>query len=129
VVEAQRVPGLLERLELVGMPVAHDGQVTLGRAQVLADRDDLDLALAQPAEGVDHLVERLPEADHEPDFVATSSPAMCLAFSSTRDERSKVEPRRATEYSRGTTSTLWLKTWGRSARTVASGISCRGSPA
>ena len=32
-------------------------------------------------------------------------------------------PRRATGYSRGTTSTLWLKTSGRSAITFASGIS------
>ena len=38
-------------------------------------------------------------------------------------ERSQVEPRRATGYRRGTTSTLWLKTSGRSAITLASGIS------
>ena len=34
-----------------------------------------------------------------------------------------MEPRRATGYSRGATSTLWLKTSGRSAITFASGIS------
>ena len=58
-----------------------------------------------------------------PDFVVTSSPAYSLAFLRTRLERSQVEPRRATGYRRGTTSTLWLKTSGRSAITLASGIS------
>ena len=53
----------------------------------------------------------------------TSSPAISLAFLSTRQERSNFEPRRATGYRRGTTSTLWLNTSGRSAITLASGIS------
>ena len=53
----------------------------------------------------------------------TSSPPISLALRSTRQERSNVEPRRATGYRRGTTSTLWLKTSGRSAMTFASGIS------
>ena len=53
----------------------------------------------------------------------TSSPPISLALRSTRSERSQCEPRRATGYSRGTTSTLWLKTSGRSAITFASGIS------
>src|SRR5215216_5602169 len=35
VVEPERVRGLLERLELVGVPVANDGQVALRRPQVL----------------------------------------------------------------------------------------------
>jgi len=35
----------------------------------------------------------------------------------------KSEPRRAIGYSRGTVSTLWLKTSGRSATTLANGIS------
>ena len=47
--EAQRVGRLLERLELVGMPVAHDGQVALAGAQVLADGEDVDARLAQRA--------------------------------------------------------------------------------
>src|SRR5439155_15190624 len=34
VVEAERVRGILERLELVGMPVADDREVALGRTQV-----------------------------------------------------------------------------------------------
>ena len=42
---------------------------------------------------------------------------------STRQERANSEPRRAIGYSRGTTSTLWLNTSGRSAMTFASGIS------
>ena len=58
-----------------------------------------------------------------PDFVTTSSPPIALALRSTRGERSQREPRRATGYSRGATSTLWLKTSGRSAMTFASGIS------
>jgi hypothetical protein len=56
-------------------------------------------------------------------LVVTWSPPISLAFRRTRVERSKVEPRRATLYSRGTTSTLWLNTSGRSAITLASGIS------
>ena len=55
--------------------------------------------------------------------MTTSSPPIALALRSTRSERGNVEPRRATGYSRGTTSTLWLKTSGRSAMTLASGIS------
>ena len=58
-----------------------------------------------------------------PDLVVTSSPPYSLALRSTRFERSQVEPRRATGYRRGTTSTLWLNTSGRSAITLASGIS------
>jgi hypothetical protein len=58
-----------------------------------------------------------------PDFVVTSPPPISFALRSTRQERSKRDPRRATGYSRGTTSTLWLKTSGRSATTFASGIS------
>ena len=58
-----------------------------------------------------------------PDFVTTSSPPISLAFRSTRAERRNLEPRRASGYSRGTVSTLWLNTSGRSAITRASGIS------
>src|SRR3954466_12582756 len=65
VVEAQVVGRGLERLELVGVPVAHDRQVALGRAQVLADGEDLHAVLAQLPEGVDHLLEALAEADHQ----------------------------------------------------------------
>ena len=59
------VRGRLERLELVGVPVADDRQVALGRAQVLADGEDLDALLAQLAERVDHLLVGLAEADHQ----------------------------------------------------------------
>ena len=55
----------LERLELVRVPVAHDRQVALGRAQVLADGEHLDALLAQLAERVDHLVVGLAEPDHQ----------------------------------------------------------------
>ena len=58
-----------------------------------------------------------------PDLVTTSSPPISFALRSTRHERRKREPRRASGYSRGTVSTLWLKTSGRSAITLASGIS------
>src|SRR4051794_12999214 len=64
VVEAERVRVALERGELVGMPVADDREVALGRAQVLADRDDLDVVIAQLPEHVDDLVVGLAEADH-----------------------------------------------------------------
>src|SRR3954452_21576588 len=65
VVEAQVVGRPLERGELVGVPVAHDGQVALGGAQVLADGEDLHAVRAQLREGVDHLVVRLAEPDHQ----------------------------------------------------------------
>src|SRR4051812_26860720 len=65
VLEAELVGRALERGELVRVPVAHDRQVALGRAQVLAHGEDLDAVLAQPAERVDHLLEALAEADHE----------------------------------------------------------------
>src|ERR1700761_1151023 len=39
--EAEVVGGLLEGRELVGVPVADDRQVVLGRAEVLADGEDL----------------------------------------------------------------------------------------
>src|SRR3954454_9551160 len=65
VVEAQLVGGGLQRLELVGMPIAHDRQVALAGPQVLADGEDLHAVLAQLAERVDHLLEALAEPDHE----------------------------------------------------------------
>ena len=58
-----------------------------------------------------------------PDLVTTSSPPISFALRSTRQERRNCEPRRASGYSRGTVSTLWLNTSGRSAITRASGIS------
>ncbi len=64
-----------------------------------------------------------PRPTISPDFVVISSPPISLALRSTRQERSNLEPRRATVYRRGTTSTLWLNTSGRSAITLASGIS------
>src|SRR5215218_6966698 len=65
VVEAERVRGVLERLELVRVPVAHDGQVALGRAEVLADGEDLDVVGTQVLEGGDDLIVRLAEPHHE----------------------------------------------------------------
>src|SRR5690242_16591760 len=47
VLEAELVGRGLERLELVRVPVAHDRQVALGRAQVLADGEHLHALLAQ----------------------------------------------------------------------------------
>src|SRR4051794_3791297 len=96
VVEAQRVRGLLEGLELVGMPVAHDGQVLLGGTQVLPDGEDLDVVVAQHPERLDHLLVVSPRPTMRPDFVTTSSPPMALALRSTRSERSQRDPRRAT---------------------------------
>src|SRR3954470_20512281 len=64
-----------------------------------------------------------PSPTIRPDFVTTSSPPISLAVCRTRSERSHVEPRRAIGYRRGATSTLWLKTSGRSAMTLASGMS------
>src|SRR5215212_102278 len=63
--ETEVVGGPLEIGELVGVPVADDGKVVLGRAQVLADGEDLDVVLAEEAEGLDHLLEGLAEADHQ----------------------------------------------------------------
>ena len=65
-----------------------------------------------------------PSPTISPDFVVTASPPSSLATRSTRAERRNSEPRRATGYRRGTTSTLWLKTSGRAAMTRAIGISC-----
>ena len=65
VLEAERVGGVLERGELLRLPVAHDRQVALGRPQVLADREHLHALLAQLPEGFDHLLVRLAEAHHE----------------------------------------------------------------
>ena len=59
------VRGHLERGELVGVPVADDGEVALGRAQVLADGEHLDAGGAQVGERGDHLVVGLAEADHQ----------------------------------------------------------------
>ena len=93
------------------------------RAQVLPDREHLDAVLAQDAEGLEQLLLRLAEPRHQAglrdDLVAAHLPGV----PNTRHERRKREPRRASGYRRGTVSTLWLKTSGRSAITRASGIS------
>src|SRR3954453_14056242 len=59
VVEAKPVRRVFERLELVGMPVAHDRQMALGRPQVLPHGEHLDAGVAQVLEGGDHLCVRL----------------------------------------------------------------------
>ena len=76
--EAELVRGPLELGELVRMPVADDRQMVLGGAQVLADRQHLDVVLTQPAERVDHLVEGLAEADHQPGLGDDLVPAHLL---------------------------------------------------
>jgi hypothetical protein len=66
VVEAELVGGILQRGELVGVPVAHDGQMTLGGAQVLTYGEHADAVLAQRGECIDELVVGLAEPDHQP---------------------------------------------------------------
>src|SRR3954463_6379284 len=66
VLQAEAVRGALEGRELVRVPVADDRQVLLGRAQVLADREDLDAVRAEDAERLDELVVGLAEAHHQP---------------------------------------------------------------
>jgi 2-phospho-L-lactate guanylyltransferase (CobY/MobA/RfbA family) len=75
--------------------------VALGRAQVLADGEDLDAGLAHLAERVHQLLVGLAEPTIRPDLVATSPSPISSALRSTRSERSSVEPRRATGTSRG----------------------------
>src|SRR4051794_22795403 len=50
VLEAERVRRALQRQELLGVPVADDGEVALGGPQVLADGEHLHALLAQLAE-------------------------------------------------------------------------------
>src|ERR1700733_8149764 len=65
VLEAERLAVCLELGELVRMPVA-DERVVLERwAQVLTDRDDLDVVGAHLIEQLLDLVHLLPEPDHE----------------------------------------------------------------
>src|SRR5207245_7122507 len=61
----------LERLDLQGGElgwgdVARDRQMVGGRPQILSDRKDLDVMRAQVAEDLDHLVDLLPQAEHDP---------------------------------------------------------------
>src|ERR1035438_551824 len=66
--EAHFVTGAAEVFEFGGGDVAHDGQV-LGRgAQVLADGEDVDTVGAKIAHHVQHFVDGLAEAQHEPRF-------------------------------------------------------------
>src|ERR1700722_10796062 len=64
--EAKLVGGGLQRGELVGVPVTHDGQMALGGTQVLPGGGHLHAVLAQRAEGVEHLLVGLAESDHQP---------------------------------------------------------------
>jgi hypothetical protein len=68
VLETEPVGRPLELGEFVGVPVADDRQVPLGRTQVLAHGQYLDVALAQLTERVDHLLEGLAEPDHKSGF-------------------------------------------------------------
>ena len=66
VLEAELIRGALQRGELVGMPVADDGEVALGGAQVLPDGEHLHAMLAQNGKRIHQLVMGLAEADHQP---------------------------------------------------------------
>src|ERR1700683_2281030 len=93
VVEAELIGGCLERGELVGVPVAHDGQMALGRAQVLPDGEHLHAVLAQRAEGLDHLVVGLAEPDHQPGL--GHDPALAQLASEAQDTTGARELRAA----------------------------------
>src|SRR5450631_4309368 len=55
----------LQPHELVGLVVPDDLGVALGRPQVLADAEDIDVVRAHVAKYFEQLVLRLPKADHE----------------------------------------------------------------
>src|SRR5690606_23752711 len=59
VAEAQPVAVLLQRLELLGGPVAHHRMVVRSRLQVLADGDHVHVVRAQVAQGGLHLLQVL----------------------------------------------------------------------
>src|SRR5690606_8517784 len=62
VAEAQPVAVLLQRLELLGGPVAHHRMVVRSRLQVLADGDHVHVVRAQVAQGGLHLLHGLAQA-------------------------------------------------------------------
>src|SRR5206468_8628048 len=53
VVEAEGVGGERELCELIGMPVADEGQVVGAGTEILADGEDLDVVVAEEGEGID----------------------------------------------------------------------------
>ena len=65
VLEAEREGLGLHLGELVGVVVAIERQVLLRRPQVLADREDVDVDLAQRLERLGELVAGLAQADHQ----------------------------------------------------------------
>ena len=94
--EAEVVGGSLEGGELVGVPVADDREVVLGRAQVLADGEDLDAACSRRRPKVSTISSKdSPRPTIRPDLVTTSGPPISLAIRRTRAERGNWEPRRA----------------------------------
>ena len=62
--EAARERRLAVALELGGRDVARHRRVARRRAQVLADRDEVDVGVAQVVDHGEHLVRLLAEADH-----------------------------------------------------------------
>ena len=58
-------PSRGERIEPLRLDEAVDRRVLRRRAQVLAERDDVDPGLAQIAHRLEHLVVRLADADHD----------------------------------------------------------------
>ena len=85
--EAHFVAGAAELVELDGRHVADDGQV-LGRgAQVLAERQDIDVVRAEIAHHVEDFVGRSPRPSMRPDFVGVPG-AIVLAYASMSSERS-----------------------------------------
>ncbi|MDQ2674215.1 MAG: hypothetical protein M3Y40_06120, partial [Chloroflexota bacterium] len=66
VLEAHLEPDAPQRHELGRRVVLHQREVLPGRAQVLADGEDVDIGLAQEGHGVDDLVPGLAEPEHDP---------------------------------------------------------------
>ena len=64
--EAQLAAALGELGELVGVVVARDRQVLGRRAQVLAERQDVDVGGAQVAHGGEQLVPLLAQPEDDP---------------------------------------------------------------
>src|SRR5881396_1480171 len=66
VAESQRHPVALQLGELVRCVPARDGQMLVGRPQVLADRDDVDARRAQVAQRREQLVPILSQSADDP---------------------------------------------------------------
>ena len=115
VLEAERERLDLHLGELVGVVVALERQVLERRAQVLADRQDVDVDLAQRLERLGQLVARLAEPDHQArlgvDRVADLGGHL-LGPPRTYRLRSQRARLRTGFWSRRTVSRLWLRMSG-----------------